>query len=114
MNKLECKVSSCKHWSNDRCCLSGIHVEGPAAQESSQTCCESYEEKGRGCGCGAKNSVSMHNSTAASGESQISCSATHCAYQQNSHCNASSVKVGCSCQDPTSKSGTECCTFRHE
>lgn len=111
MNKLECKVASCKHWSDDRCCLSGIKVEGPAAEVSSQTCCESFEEKG--CGCGASNSVS-NACCSSSGTSSIHCTASHCAYHENDKCKASAVHMGCSCQDPTAKSGTECCTFRHE
>ena len=45
MNRLECQVNSCQHFQNNQCCLMGIQVDGPAAQESSQTCCASYEER---------------------------------------------------------------------
>ena len=37
MNRLECQVNSCQHFQNNQCCLMGIQVDGPAAQESSQT-----------------------------------------------------------------------------
>lgn len=111
MNKLECQVSSCKHWCDNCCCLSGIQVDGPAARESSQTCCESYEEKS--CGCHEAQNVSAGGRNP-SVESSISCSAEHCAYNESDKCKADCVCVGCTCQDPTSKSGTECCTFRPE
>ena len=34
MNRLECQVQSCQHFQNHQCCLAGIQVDGPAAQES--------------------------------------------------------------------------------
>ena len=45
MNRLECQVQSCQHYQNHQCCLAGIQVDGPSAQEASQTCCASYEER---------------------------------------------------------------------
>ena len=110
MNKLECQVSTCRHWSDNCCCLPGIQVDGPAARESSQTCCESYEEQ-NGSGHETQN---VFGGNGPSEQSSICCSAEHCVYNENSKCHADCVCVGCTCQDPTSKSGTECCTFRPE
>lgn len=106
MNRLECNVTSCQHYCDNLCCLQGIHVDGPAAKESSQTCCDSYEERHRSYGenssaCGRTPSV----------ESSISCKAEHCTYNENCKCTAEQVHVGCSCGEVSTKSGTECCTF---
>ncbi len=108
MNKLGCDVTVCLHNEDNRCRLNGILVEGPAARESSQTCCASFEERRRGqaenavCGCSC------------SGESSIDCKAEYCVYNEDCKCTADRVQVGCSCGDVCSKSGTECCTFRPE
>ena len=48
MNRLECQVESCQHNQNHQCCLMGIQVDGPAAQDCSQTCCASFEERRAG------------------------------------------------------------------
>ncbi len=109
MNKLECQVSSCQHWSDNYCCLPGIQVDGPAARESSQTCCDSYEER--------RENQSQNASASGqypSGESAIDCSAEHCVYNDHCKCEADCVCVGCTCSGPSSKSETECCTFRPE
>lgn len=108
MNRLECQVSTCQHYSDNRCCLPGIQVDGPAARESSQTCCDSFEERHEGYG---ENAVCGCCPTT---ESSIDCSAEHCVYNENSKCHADCVCVGCNCGEPSSKSGTECCTFRTE
>ncbi len=109
MNKLECQVTSCRHNCDNLCCLPGIQVEGPAARESSQTCCDSYEERHRPHG---ENSSACGRMP--SDESAIECTAEHCVYNDHCKCEAQCVCVGCSCCDPTGKSGTECCTFRPE
>ncbi len=107
MNKLECQVTTCRYNCDNLCSLPGIRVDGPAARESSQTCCESYEERQQGS---PENAVSGSAST----ETDIECKAEHCAYNHDCRCEAECVCVGCCCSEPTSKSGTECCTFRQE
>lgn len=104
MNRLECQVTTCQHYRNNQCCLPGIKVDGPAAQKSSQTCCDSYEERRKGAG---ENNVCGRNPSV---ESSINCSAEHCTYNDGCKCKAATVCVGC-CGEVTSKSGTECCTF---
>lgn len=107
MNRLECQVTSCQHYCDNRCCLPGIQVDGPAARESSQTCCDSYEERRQGSGQNSTDHVP-------SVDSSIDCSAEHCTYNKNCKCEAECVCVGCCCGDVCSKGGTECCTFRPE
>ncbi len=55
MNKLKCSVTTCRHNANDLCELRKIQVDGPAALESSETCCGSYAERTssseNSCGC---------------------------------------------------------------
>ena len=104
-NKLECSVTSCRHNVNSLCDLPGIKVEGPGASCSDQTCCESYEERSGS----ASNSV---GSSYASPDTAIDCKAQNCTYNHNCKCEAECVCVGCCCEDVTSKSGTECRTFR--
>lgn len=104
-NRLQCEVASCQHYSDHMCCLEGIQVDGPAARQPSQTCCESYQERRPG---GGTNAVGH----SPSGESSIRCKAQFCTYNQECSCAAPSVQVGCCCGDVTTKSGTECCTFQ--
>ncbi len=108
-NRLECQVTSCQHYCDNQCCLPGIQVDGPAARESSQTCCDSYEERR-----GSRGENVSADDSAPSVNSSIDCSAEHCVYNEDCKCHAECVCVGCTCSEPTSKSGTECCTFRPE
>ena len=105
-NRLECQVTSCRHNANNLCCLSSIKVDGPAACQPDQTCCESYEERSGA----ASNAVSGYESPSV--ETSIDCKAHKCTYNNNCKCEAECVCVGCCCSDVSSKSGTECCTFR--
>ena len=105
MNKVECNVDNCSHFSNNYCGLDQIKVDGPAAKEKYQTCCLSFDEKKPGM---SNSSVS---SSSASIQTGISCKAENCAYNSNSKCDADSICVGCSAGNPTVKSSTECDTF---
>lgn len=107
MNRLECQVTSCQHNQHSQCCLAGIQVDGPSAQEPSQTCCASYEERRQG---GAQNAMGQNPTV----ETDIQCRVKGCAYNSQNRCEASSVCVGCCCGDVSSKSGTECQTFRNK
>lgn len=107
MNKLKCKVDTCRYNQNELCMLSKIQVDGPAAMESRETCCISYAEKTKN----AQNSASMSSSNATE-STDIHCSAEHCAYNESKKCHADCVCVGCCCSDPSVVSETECTTFR--
>ena len=105
MNRLECQVESCQHNQNHQCCLMGIQVDGPAAQECSQTCCASYEERRPGAG---QNAMGQNPSV----ETEIHCKVKGCAYNRHNRCDAQNVCVACCCGDVSSKSGTQCSTFQ--
>ena len=105
MNKLECQVTTCQHYCDNLCCLPGIQVEGPAAQKSDQTCCNSYEEIHEGW----ENSAYSHDPSV---DSAIDCKAKNCVYNNDCKCEAECVCVGCCCGNVTAKSETECCTFK--
>lgn len=105
MNKVECHVSNCQHYSNDLCSLDKISVDGPAAKEKSQTCCLSFDEKISS----AENVVGYEPQ--ASVQTNISCKATNCGYNSNKRCEADSIRVSNSMSNATSKSGTQCATF---
>lgn len=106
-NRLECSVTACRHNVDDLCDLPGIKVEGPGACCSDQTCCESFEPRSSS----GSNYTSIYG---AAPETSIDCKAQNCTYNNNCHCEAECVCVGCSCQDVSGKSGTECCTFREK
>lgn len=108
MSKIECQVTTCQHYCDNQCCLNKIQVDGPAARESSQTCCDSYEERHRSHG---ENVSACGNSPASN--SNVGCEAKNCTYNENCKCTADEICVGCCCGDVTTKSGTECCTFRN-
>ena len=105
MNKVECNVDNCSHFSNNYCGLDQIKVDGPAAKEKYQTCCLSFDKK----------QLSMSNSSAsgsaASIQTGISCMAENCVHNCSSKCDADTISVGCSAGNPTVKSSTECETF---
>lgn len=107
MNKLKCTVTTCQHNADLLCNLNKIQVDGPAAEESSETCCVSYAERKSG----ANNLFGVNNSSA-SENTDIQCSAEHCAYNSNRKCQAESVKVAGCTADPCVVSETECATFR--
>ena len=107
MNRLECQVTSCQHFQNNQCCLMGIEVDGPSAQECSQTCCASYEERQAGS---AQNAMG-HNPSV---ETDIQCKVKGCTHNSHNRCQAQNDCVGSCCGDVSSKSGTECRTFQNK
>lgn len=107
MNKLKCSVSTCRHNENQLCELQRIQVDGPAAKESCETCCVSYSENAKGA-----HSMSSASGSRASENTEIMCSAGHCAYNSNKKCRADNVSVAGCCCDPCVVSETECKTFR--
>lgn len=106
MNRLECQVTTCQHYCSNCCCLPAIKVDGPAARESSQTCCMSYDARNsnteNSAACGRNPSV----------DTGVACSAENCAHNDHNKCTADAVCVGCCCGEVSAKSGTECCTFQ--
>lgn len=106
MNKLKCRVDTCRNNKDCLCELSKIDVDGPAAEDVCETCCASYVER-------TKSSQNVSDFGAKPSEqTDIHCSAEHCEYNENKKCKADCVCVGCSCSDPSVVSETECCTFK--
>ncbi|MFI3326365.1 MAG: DUF1540 domain-containing protein [Clostridia bacterium] len=104
MNNLECQVNSCEHNCNHLCKLNKIHVEGPGACSTSQTCCSSFNV----CGTSAQNNISSHSAKEAT---DICCKAENCKHNKNNKCLASSVQMQCMCGAPCVMSETACQTF---
>ena len=69
MSNLECHVSTCAYYAENRCCKSGIHVSGSQAQTSADTCCSSYASKN----AAASNSIARNDYP--NNSSEISCDA---------------------------------------
>lgn len=104
MNNLKCQVNSCEHNSQNMCKLNKIHVEGPGACTTSQTCCSSF----CACGSGAQNNISSHSAKEAT---DICCKAENCKYNKNKKCHAHDVGIECMCGSPCVMSETACHTF---
>jgi len=105
MSNLECSVSTCAYYAENRCCKPGIHVSGRQAENSADTCCASYEEKSKA----AANNTARCDCPNTS--SEISCDACNCKYNEDGRCEADCVCVSCCCSDPKCESETECATF---
>ncbi len=106
MTKLTCHVTNCASNKNDCCCRPDIMVDGENAQHVSDTCCNSFVEKGKGevsnnvCYC--KEDTSL----------DVKCDAVTCVHNDSMKCAASSICIeGChACE----KNETECSTFKAE
>ncbi len=102
--KLNCQVQSCRYNRDNLCALHAIRVDGPAARVGGQTCCDSFSPQVPG----APENVA---GVTPSPEAAIRCAAQRCAYNRDHRCVAQRVYVG---GDTSTKSGTECLTFRPE
>ncbi len=101
MPNLSCSVNSCIHNKGQMCCLENISVSGNMAHTNDETCCESFSCQG------ATNSVQMG---AQSPQTEISCSAKGCKYNNSTSCTAQTVSIGGKCESKTC-SETKCSTF---
>lgn len=102
MPELKCTVQTCAHNMQMLCELDSIQVGGDTAKSPSETCCDSFVERGEG---------SMSNIMGeASDRSTIDCKATECTYNEDCKCEAGQISV----EGSTAKQaeGTECATFR--
>ena len=102
MTYLQCSVQECTYNTQNCCCAKGIHVEGAAAHQSEETCCETFAEKN-----GATNAADQRSANRCM---TISCDADNCVYNRNRMCTAESVDIhGANCH---SKDQTNCGTFK--
>ena len=101
MTQFHCNVTSCVSNKEGGCCLNTIKVEGPAAKQSSETVCGSYQKKGM-----AQNSAAYD---CAHYRMDVGCSARECCYNKNDHCTSDEVTIACNCG---CGERSECATFR--
>ena len=101
MTKLDCNVVNCSYNKDDCCRRTDIQVEGEKATVSSETCCGSFAP--RGCGC-----EDCHT-TEVSKDTEISCDACECKYNDSHNCTAEHIGISGSHADTRSK--TECGSF---
>lgn len=102
MTKLDCSVTSCMYNQDHYCSKGDITIGGAKATAASQTCCESFREKGSG----ASNSTGHASSTI-----DVDCEATQCVHNKDCKCHAESIGIGggsnaCQCKE------TECADFK--
>lgn len=86
MAELKCGVETCTYNKDKYCCKGDIMVGGRQAQQSQDTCCESF----RGMGGERFTSALEHPSKTIS----IDCEAEKCVYNSNYKCYAENVKIG--------------------
>lgn len=106
MNKVECHVTNCQHYSDNMCSLDKIKVDGPAARESEQTCCLSFDEKK----AGAQNSMGGMPTPAQN--TGIHCAAENCTFNHHTKCDARNICIENCYSSASTKCGTECASFR--
>lgn len=99
MPKLNCCVTNCAYNEETCCCLGKIHIEGGEAAVPSETCCNTFIEKGD-----LSNSIQQPK-----GQVEIDCLAIRCIHNKACKCNADYISVVG--QDATTSDGTQCNAF---
>lgn len=104
MAVLKCAVDTCSYNKSDCCCKGDIMVGGKHAENTDETCCDSFREQGR------DNFVSALDHPCQT--ICIDCEATKCIYNANYKCHAEKVDIkgchACDCKQ------TSCGTFREK
>lgn len=109
MTNLECNVSTCAFFDDNRCKKENIRVVGNDAKVSDETSCASYKK----ASSTAQNSVEFYQR--AGSNTHIECEACRCEYNNNGVCDAASVCVDCcDCSEPGCEKETKCAAFRCE
>lgn len=101
MTRLECSVKNCIHNEEPYCCKGDITVEGSRARNTSETCCGSFQERTRECGC---NSVG-HRSP----DIEVECGAQKCVH--NEDCKCAATRIGIVGGNATDCQDTQCASF---
>jgi hypothetical protein len=84
MSHIVCTVSNCYYNKREGCTAPALDVDGEMADESRLTCCDTFIEQKPGM----KSSVQEPK-----GETQISCKAKKCTYNDNERCDAQRIVV---------------------
>lgn len=102
MAVLKCSVKTCAYNKSDCCCKGDIMVGGKHAQNTDETCCDSFKAQDKDSYVSALD----HPCETIS----IDCEATKCVYNTNYKCNADKVDIkGNNASDSRQ---TLCATFR--
>lgn len=101
MTQLDCSVTSCIYNRDQLCSKEDITIGGSNATKMSDTCCESFREKG---------TAAMNQTGHASTTVDVDCEATKCVHNQDCKCAASHIGITggdtvCRCSE------TECHDF---
>ena len=102
MTNLDCSVANCTYNRDNACCLDSIHVDGPSAQVTEDTCCKSFVERGTG--------APMNAADIAKKPTDVACQASNCIYNEECRCDAE--HIGIAGRDACCCSETECASFR--
>ena len=106
MTNLHCTVCDCQNNSRECCCRPDILVSGKSACGCEQTSCSDFRKAGIS---GAQNSACTTPNRAL----HVRCEAQNCTYYAGGECTAQAIQVcGASGADATTKSETQCHTFR--
>ncbi len=101
MPRLDCSVMNCRYNQDHGCVRDNISVGGAMAKSSSETCCDSFEEKSGDSFTNSFREPSL--------KVNIRCEAKNCMHNDNCSCHAQSIDVGgsnaCKCEQ------TVCGTF---
>lgn len=104
MTLLRCGVHTCVHNKNEYCNLDAIEVAGSSAQTAEDTRCASFVER--------KGDNYSNTMGTASEESNITCQAKECQYNNSCKCHAAKINIAgnqaCHSQE------TECSTFKKD
>lgn len=102
MAELKCAARNCMYNSSEYCSKGDIMVGGMRAQNSDDTCCESFRQQKEG---DVTNAVGHPGRTIS-----IDCEAVKCMYNTNYKCYAEHVDIkgngACDCRE------TACATFK--
>lgn len=104
MAELTCGAVNCSYNKEKYCCKGDIMVGGKHAQESDNTCCESFYKRSGD----VYTSAMSHPSKTIS----IDCEAVKCIYNTNYRCQASHVDIKGSNADKSME--TICATFKEK
>ena len=103
MSYLRCNARNCSNNQNDLCIREEIKVDGATADTKSDTCCNSFTQRGE------SYSNVTSRATSAEPETDIDCDVVNCSYNKDYKCADASVDISgssaCTCRE------TQCSTF---
>lgn len=93
MTNLDCTVYGCTYNEKNSCTRGKIQVGGREAIKSSETLCESFQQKsGNTMNHASVNSV-KNSTVEASNPTDVFCNAVKCRYNESNKCSASHIRI---------------------